>query len=160
MSYILTLNHINVLNKDYFRKKYRLRKKPGYVHYYHKNTLLIKRYNGKKINFKTIDNYNRYLGEKNTKHIIIKRNLNTWLKSIKKYATKIEDFKLSNSNKFYINEYNKFYNFYEKNKNNKNILFINVENITRSKKDLFKIEKFLNTKLLFKKTNLYVSLRL
>ena len=42
----------------------------------------------------------------------------------------------------------------------KNILFVNVENISRSKKDLFKIEKFLNVKLLFKGTKLYVSLKL
>ncbi len=160
LSYILTLNHIHVINKDYFRKKYKVRNKPGYVHYYHRNTLLTKRYNGKKINFKTIENYNRYLGEKNTKHIIIKRNIKDWLKSIKKYAKYNKDWKLVNSNKFYISEYNKFYNFYEKNKNDKNILFVNVENISRSKKDLFKIEKFLNVKLLFKGTKLYVSLKL
>ena len=160
LSYILTLNHINVLNKDYFRKKYRTRNKPGFVHYFHKKTLLCKRYNGKKINFKSIENYNRYLGEKYSKHIIIKRNKKNWLKSIKKYAKYNKDWKYTNSNKFYIKEFNKFYKFYEKNKNNKNILFVDVENITRSKKDLFKIEKFLNTKLLIKKTNLYVSLKL
>ena len=157
LSHLLTLNHINVLNKDYFRKKYNTRNKPGYIHYFHKNTLLCKRYNGKKINFKTIENYNRYLGEKNTKHIIIKRNINTWLKSIKKYSKYIRDWKFTDNNNFYIKEYKKFYEFYE---NNKNILFVRVENITRNKKDLLKIEKFLNTKLLFKKTLLYVSLRL
>ena len=43
LSYLLTLNHINVLNKDYFRKKYKTRNKPGFVHYYHKNTLLTKK---------------------------------------------------------------------------------------------------------------------
>ena len=160
LSYLLTLNHINVLNKDYFRKKYKTRNKPGFVHYYHKNTLLTKRYNGKKINFKTIENYNRYLGEKNTKHIIIKRNINTWLKSIKKYSKYNRDWKFTDNNNFYIKEYKKFYEFYEKNKNNKNVLFVCVENITRNKKDLLKIEKFLNTKLLFKKTKLYVSLKL
>ena len=35
-----------------------------------------------------------------------------------------------------------------------------MENLTNNKKDFLKIEKFLNTKLFFKKTNLYVSLRL
>ena len=77
--------------------------------------------------------------------------------SIKKYSKYNRDWKFTDNNNFYIKEYKKFYEFYEKNKNNKNVLFVCVENITRNKKDLLKIEKFLNTKLLFKKTKLYVS---
>jgi hypothetical protein len=157
LTYILTLNHLHILNKDFFRKKYKLRTKPGFVHYYHKNTLLSNRYNGKKINFKTIKNYNQYLKEPNAKHIIITRNLKSWLVSIKKYSKLNKDWKYTNNNNFYIKEYRKFYDFY---KNNKNILFVKIENLTRNTKDFSKIEKFLNIKLFIKKTSFYVSLKL
>ena len=158
--YILLLNNINVINKNYFRKNYRLRNRPGFVHYFHKKTFLSNRYNGKKINFKSIENYNKFLGDNNAKHIIIKRDIKSWLKSIKKYAKFNKDWTYTNDDKFYIKEYRKFYSFYEKNKTNKKILFVKMENLTNNKKDFLKIERFLNTKLFFKKTNLYVSLRL
>ena len=160
LSYILTLNHIYVVNKNYFSKKYKKRNKPGFVHYYHKNTFFTKRYNGKKINFVTIDDYTKYLGEAAVKHIVIEREKKSWLKSIKSYAKLHKDWNYKDEDKFYLKEYKKFYDFYKKNSNNKNILFVKIDNLTKNMKDYSKIEKFLNKKLFFKKTNLYVSLRL
>lgn len=167
LAYILTLNHINVLNKNYFRNEFRIRNKPGYVHYCHLKSNLFYQYNGKKKKFKSISDYNKFLGYPNAKHIILLRNEKAWLKSIKNYVYYLKEnvkpghkvYDLSNKkNDFFLTEREKFYKFYKKNKFNSNILFIELDDLIKNQKGFSQIEKFLNKKIFIKTTNLYVSL--
>jgi hypothetical protein len=99
-----------------------------------KSTIVMDEKYNNDLNFETFKDYKIHLGIDDLKVVIIRKNLDSWLTSIKKWAFKcnwvtLEEF--DSVKESYIREYQEYYNKWEsfQSENENDIVILNLDNI-------------------------------